>query len=279
MLWSVLQEKAREQGLPFSTVVAEILHLIVLDALFATPESQSICFQGGTCIHLLYGGYRYSEDLDFAGESINPILAKQIITKSQSNIEKTAIQFLGNGKCEWRFPSALKSRRIYATWFHFQPQGKKQKFRVKMEFASYPIYESKVMAVYSDFDVLQRRPLISGLTTEELLAEKITAVAGRPYIKGRDLFDLWYLSEVLGTSIELQLVKSKFQDYQVPQPKLDLEQKLIDFSAKALTAEMERFLPHRYRQQLQEKNYEGIRQVAIDIMKSVIKAFSSTRKN
>lgn len=67
-LWSSLNDKAAEQGLPLSPVVAEIMHLSALDAIFYLPESQQICFQGGTCIHLLYGGYRYSEDLGFAGE-------------------------------------------------------------------------------------------------------------------------------------------------------------------------------------------------------------------
>jgi len=57
-----------------------------------------------------------------------------------------------------------------------------------MKFAHYPIYEPKVMSVHSDLAVLQFCPLIIGLTAEELLAEKITAVAGRPYIKDRDLF-------------------------------------------------------------------------------------------
>lgn len=279
MLWPILYEKAREQGLPLSTVVAEVFHLIVLDALFAIPESQWICFQGGTSIHLLYGGYRYSEDLDFAGETINPTLAQRLITRSQSKIEKTVIQLLGQGQCDWEFPSPLTDRRVCAFWFHFQPKGKQQKFRVKMEFARYPVYESKVASVHSDLDVLQFHPLITGLTTEELLAEKITAVGGRPHIKGRDLFDLWYLSEVLATSLQFELVKRKLQDYHVNLSRLGLEQKLTNYKAETLTAEMKRFLPQRYRRQLQQSNYEGILKTAMQIMQSVMMAFSPPRKS
>jgi hypothetical protein len=51
MIWPVLKEKAQEQGLPLTTVTAEVLHLVVLDVIFGVPESQSICFQGGTSIH------------------------------------------------------------------------------------------------------------------------------------------------------------------------------------------------------------------------------------
>ena len=170
MSWSILLEKAREQELPLSTVVAEVLHLIVLDGLFANPRSQSICFQGGTSIHLLYGGYRYSEDLDFASDIITADLSQRLVAKSQSGIEKTTIQILGQGQCEWRFPSSSKARRVHPFWFSFQPQGKQQKYRVKIEFAGYPVYESKIITVQSDLDVLQRRPLVAGLTVIELLA-------------------------------------------------------------------------------------------------------------
>jgi hypothetical protein len=37
-------------------------------------------FSGGTSIHLLYGGYRYSEDLSFAGSAI-PESARSHIRK------------------------------------------------------------------------------------------------------------------------------------------------------------------------------------------------------
>lgn len=271
MLIPVLQEKAQEQGLPLTTVVAEVLHLIVLDSLFAIPESQDICFQGGTSIHLLYGGYRYSEDLDFAGKSITTPLLKQLMAKSRSTIDKSTIQFLGQGSCEWRLPSFSTDRRIHAVWFLFRPQGRQQKYRVKLEFARYPVYEPKVMPVQSDLDVLQRRPLVTGLSQNELLAEKIAAVTGRPYVKARDLFDLWYLFEVLGTSVDETLIRRKLQDYRVDASKSKVEQKLQQFRTEALSAEMDRFLPQRYRQQLQKNDYDRIRESVIGIVQSAIR--------
>jgi len=105
-MWSHLREKAAEEGLPLIRVVAEVLHLVALDAIFALKESQLISFQGRTCLHLLYGSYRYSEDLDFAGEKISYVLAIQIVKKASSAIEKGIIQVLGQGECQWRFPSA-----------------------------------------------------------------------------------------------------------------------------------------------------------------------------
>ena len=274
MLWPILQEKAREQRLPLAIVAAEVLHLVVLEALFARPESQAIAFQGGTSIHLLHGGYRYSEDLDFAGEHLEPSLAHRLVTASQSNVEKAAVQWLAGGQCEWRFPSPSTDRRVCAFWFSFQPNGQRRKFRVKMEFAHYPVYAPQVLAVRSDLDVLQRFPLVYGLSPEELLAEKMAAVAGRPYVKGRDLFDLWYLSEILGASVEAPLLEKKLRDYRVPPASSELRQKLTMYCPEALTAEMERFLPERYRRLLQKGDYEIVRQVAVQSMEPVLAAFS-----
>lgn len=278
MIWPILKEKAKEQGLPLSTVVGEALHLLVLDVLFALPDSRSICFQGGTSIHLLYGGYRYSEDLDFAGAGINLELTQKLITKSRREIEKNIALLLGHGECRWNYPQDRASKRIYEYWMDFQPDGKRQRYRVKMEFARYPVYQEKILPVKSDFDVMQRRPLVTGLTLSELLAEKITAAAGRPYIKGRDIFDLWYLSEVLGENVDSSLVERKFMDYRVSWSKSGLKKKLSVVDAKNLASEMNRFLPKRYRQQLSRDGYGIVRHTAAGLMDKVGEALSAIRK-
>jgi predicted nucleotidyltransferase component of viral defense system len=275
MIWPILKDKALKQRLPLSTVVAEVFHLIVLDAVFAVPESQHICFRGGTSIHLLYGGYRFSEDLDFAGKNLDGKLAQKIITKSRSDIEKNIVQLLGNGKCEWRFPSVHTKAKMNPYWLSFQPEGKRMKYRIKMEFANFPVYHSKVIPAKSDFKVLHRHPLVSGLAPEELLAEKITATLGRIYFKGRDSFDLWYLSEVLGVSLDMPLVRKKFNDYHMTCSEPKIEKRLAELKSYDLHAEMNRFLPQRFRQQLQKDNYQVIRHSCVNVMEEVKKVFVS----
>lgn len=268
-MWPYLKEKAAEEGLPLSRVVAEVLHLVALDAIFALKESQLICFQGGTCLHLLYGGYRYSEDLDFAGEKISFELATQIVKKASSVIERGIIQVLGSGECQWRFPSASKASRNFSYWLLFQPAEVRQKFRLKMELARYPFYRPKVLPVKSDLDFLKRRPLVTGLSAEELLAEKVAAVLGRPYLKGRDIFDLWYLAEVIVAPLDSSLIRKKLIDYDVPWSKSYFKRRYNEITREDLSGEMSRFLPQRYRQQLASDDYEVIRSKALQIMEQV----------
>lgn len=269
-LWSNLHEKAAEQGLPLSTIVAEIMHLTALDALFSLPESQQICFQGGTCIHLLHGGYRYSEDLDFAGSFIDRELTKRIIESSRSTVEKGMIQLLGRGESEWRSPRKLPNPRVFSYWYLFRPQESRIKFRLKIEFGQYPVYEPKAYPVISELDLLNKRTLVMGSTPKELFIEKVMAVIGRPYFKGRDLFDVWYLSEVLKAPWDAKLAEKKLRDYGELPVRNMVEEKLRNASPSLLSNEMNRYLPQRYRRQLEHLGYREIRESALGAVRDVL---------
>ena len=269
-LWSTLHEKTAEQELPLSTVAAEIMHLTALDALFSMPESQQICFQGGTCIHLLHGGYRYSEDLDFAGSFINLELTRKIVEKSRSTVEKGMIQLLGQGESEWRSPRKMPNPRVFTYWYIFRPQGSRVKFRLKIEFGRYPVYESKVYPVMSELDLFNKRTLVKGATPKELFIEKVMAVIGRPYFKGRDLFDVWYLSEVLKAPWDAKLMAKKLHDYGERPVLKTVEEKLRRVSPSLLSNEMSRFLPQRYRRQLKPLGYREIRESALSAVRTAL---------
>ena len=269
-LWSSLHDKAAEQGLPLSTVVAEIMHLTALDALFSLPESQHICFQGGTCIHLLHGGYRYSEDLDFAGSFIEQELTRKIIKKSRSSVEKGMVQLLGQGESEWRSPRKMPNPRVFTYWYLFRPQGSRFKFRLKIEFGRYPVYEPKVYPIMSNLDLFNKRTLVLGATPKELFIEKVIAVIGRPYFKGRDLFDIWYLNEVLKAPGDGTLMAKKLRDYEEQPVWETVEEKLRSTSPSLLANEMKRFLPQRYRRQLEASGYMEIRESALGSVKTAL---------
>jgi predicted nucleotidyltransferase component of viral defense system len=271
MLWTTLTEKAAEAQLPLSTIAAEALHLAILEGLFGAAESAPANFQGGTAIHLLHGGYRFSEDLDFAGADLTWPAAEVLINKAQPGTEKLVTQMLGLGRHSWQLPPAKKKRRIYAAWYSFQPQGQQQKFHVKIECAHYPVYQPQPLAVRSSLDVLQRMPLVSGLPARELLTEKITAVLGRAYVKGRDLFDLWYFREILRTPIEAELLRTKLSDYQVSWTKKAITAKLKNYSHEALAREMRNFLPMPHRRLLEKDGFRAIRLSAEKVMNEAMR--------
>lgn len=259
-----LREQAAEEGVPLSIVAAECLHVIVLDALFADPDSEVMAFQGGTCLHLVHGGYRYSEDLDLTGRDLDSDAAARVIERARPEVERLAVQVLGEGEYGWK-PARMRDR-LSTYWFHFTPQPTGERIRVKIELARFPAYRAEVFPVRSPLDLLERRPLVTALPPSELLAEKVTAVLGRRYVKGRDLFDLWFLDAVLQAPLDRELLRHKLDDYGVAVSRQRVEERLAAVTAADLGAEMERFLPQRQRTQLGGQGYRAVRDRARGVL-------------
>lgn len=89
MAWSDVEREAANQGISARLVAMEAMHAVVLDELYSHPASAELNFHGGTCIRMVWGGYRYSEDLDFASlldetaltemmESLRPRLERRL---------------------------------------------------------------------------------------------------------------------------------------------------------------------------------------------------------
>jgi predicted nucleotidyltransferase component of viral defense system len=268
-----LREQAAAEGVPLSIVAAESLHVIVLDALFAHPDSEAMAFQGGTCLHLVHGGYRYSEDLDLTGRDLGGDAAARIIDRARPQVERLAVQVLGPGEHGWKPPRV--GERLSIHWYHFTPRPTGQRIRVKIEFARYPAYRAEVLPVRSPLDLLERRPLVTALPPSELLAEKVTAVLGRRYLKGRDLFDLWFLDAVLRAPLDRELLARKLDDYGVAASRQRIEERLAAVAAADLGAEMERFLPQRQRTQLGAQGYRDVRERAREVIEAAARIMES----
>ena len=57
---------------PFKkNLLREYLQYKILEAIFDSPLAGKLTFMGGTCIHIVHGSPRFSEDLDFDNQSIS----------------------------------------------------------------------------------------------------------------------------------------------------------------------------------------------------------------
>ena len=52
-------------------LLREYLQYKILEAIFESPLADRLTFMGGTCIHMVHGSPRFSEDLDFDNSGIN----------------------------------------------------------------------------------------------------------------------------------------------------------------------------------------------------------------
>ncbi|MFN3762592.1 MAG: nucleotidyl transferase AbiEii/AbiGii toxin family protein [Anaerolineae bacterium] len=189
--------------------VREYLQARILGALQRAGAMIPLAFHGGTCLRFLYASARHSEDLDFALER------ERHRYDFRAYLQTVRREFLAEG-----YPVELKvsdQRVVHSAFIRFPG--------LLYELGLSP-YRGEVLAVKVEVDT--NPPAGAGLTTTvvrrhillhlqhhdraSLLAGKLHAVLQRPYLKGRDLYDLlWYLSDPSWPGPNLVLLNNALQ--------------------------------------------------------------------
>ena len=242
-LTDLLKERALNDGVPINVVRKEALQIYALAEIYGRPESQALTLQGGTCLRLVYNGVRYSQDLDFV-TTLEADELDELLKKVGPGLAKMG-PFFG-GQVETR----MQKRTLSPTrWkVYLQAADQRDSTSISLEFARFPAYTLQVATLKPTLE-LPALPLVvvRAETRKEIMADKIVALAGRPYLKGRHVFDLWLLHEQ-GVQLDRTFVHLKCADYGVPPERL--HQRAQDLSPERVKRELERFLPQRLRVQV-----------------------------
>lgn len=177
--------------------LGEITQELVLNSLYNAGFFKVAAFQGGTCLRILYGLNRFSEDLDFA--LLEPD-ADFELKKFLSSITEELRAFGYNIKVEPRparramqnaFLKDDSLGRILAIQ-HRRADGPARALKIKLEVDTNPPDGAVSELKLHDF------PIYFSVTTHDLpslFAGKSHALLCRPYVKGRDWFDfLFYIA-------------------------------------------------------------------------------------
>lgn len=206
---------------------SELLQLIVLQCLYSRPESVDLIFQGGTAIRWCHGSGRYSEDLDFVTHMERSKL-ERLIRGVEAALRREAVAHFGQG----RLAITSREKREAGVVFRiiFDPQNMRGKIMVKMECERLREggrvrtetrvlgMQAAVVYLISRGELCIPRPnsVMVVETLEEILSDKIRALLEHPYLKGRDIYDVWYLREMLGVPIIPEIVEQKLSCYAAP---------------------------------------------------------------
>lgn len=250
-----LQNRALEQGIGVQLLVGECIQLAFLDGLYRDKRSLPIHFQGGTSIRLLHQGWRYSEDLDFACGSTLPADLNDLVVKAAKHTQAVLNQWWGQASLEFHLQEKPGRQGMKTFWIKLKMPGEPKLYRVKLEFAPYPVYQAQAWPTRRAESGLSVLPLVLSESLSELLADKITAFAGRPYIKGRDIFDIWFLTTVLHVHPDIVLLHKKWRDYHIADARQAIQKNLSLITARQLSDEMDRFLPEPERTRLAANGY------------------------
>ena len=174
----------------------EIAQEIALMALSRAGFFKIAVFQGGTCLRILYGLDRFSEDLDFVLDIPNKEFNWDGYIKNMQEEFNTygyLLSVTNKSKLDKVVKSAfLKADSIGGLLILKDTRTNRPILNIKLEIDTNPPVGSKYELKYLDF------PLAYSIQSQDLpslFASKSHALLCRPYSKGRDWYDFsWYIS-------------------------------------------------------------------------------------
>ena len=279
--------KMLNQPFPKKLQQGALLQLILLHTLYSQSGSDQLIFQGGTALRWIYGGQRASEDLDFVS-SMPPSQFRKLLNQALPQTHHLALSQFGMGVFEEKPRHA--SLGSFRTFILFRPNTQREKINVRIEVEQNQSNQSPaprkipMMDCPSVFNVMKEGlltlPYSSSIlvveTPEEILTDKLRALYERPYLKGRDLYDLWLLHSMLGARTHLEQLDRKLKAYIRP---FRVTQKATFFLKKrskkqlldTLETDLRRFLPLSVYKVLETSNFAPIFQSLEEILHPLIR--------
>ncbi|MEI7580015.1 MAG: nucleotidyl transferase AbiEii/AbiGii toxin family protein [bacterium] len=231
-----IKELSNKYKIAESIVAREYFQILFLNELYSKSFAKDIVFKGGTCIRLIYGGERFSEDLDFTVNMSENIFSDKM---------KIFFTHLAN-----TFPITVKEKdSIIGRTFLLTAEitNFDTKLFVKLDFSfREDVLEPTKNIMMSDYPIITSN-YIFALSKNEILAEKIRAIMTRE--KLRDLYDLWILQE-LGATIDLSLINKKLKYYNETFNKDAFIKRLASFKLEDFITDLRPFVPYSQRDKL-----------------------------
>jgi predicted nucleotidyltransferase component of viral defense system len=199
----IIEDRLKEYT-PVSTrdelnALKEITQEIVLCALARANFFKRAAFQGGSCLRIVHGLNRFSEDLDFILLSPDKTFVWEPFLKAlQLEFKLYSLEFdvTDRSKADKAVKMAFLKENSFGKVFVFtHPRGPadKQTIKIKLEIDTNPPGGSEFEKNFITF------PYAFSIVSQDLpslFASKCHALLCRPYVKGRDWFDfVWYVSK------------------------------------------------------------------------------------
>lgn len=207
VLGAKLREYAPANAVEQDNVLQELMQHYVLASLSRAGLFKEAIFHGGTCLRIVNGINRFSEDLDFLLKRPDGNFRWQgYLDAVRKDCLQEGISFEVQDKAE--AASAVRKAflktdsigKLLTLELPFE-RFAARKFRIKLEIDTNPPAGSAFTTSYLTF------PVTAALTTQTLessFALKLHALLCRSYVKGRDWYDfVWYVARGVRPDLEL----------------------------------------------------------------------------
>jgi predicted nucleotidyltransferase component of viral defense system len=174
-----------------------------LVGLSESKLQELLVFKGGTALKRChFADYRFSEDLDFT------LTRKVEFAEIQAALEEVYVRVAEASGIRFSFDREDRQSHINSYTFYLAYQGplpvpNTVKVDITLsEHLVFPVENLPVLRAYEEFtDIPEDRP-VAVYSLQEIVAEKVMALGDRARNEPRDLYDLWYLTEHAGVTLE-----------------------------------------------------------------------------
>jgi predicted nucleotidyltransferase component of viral defense system len=188
-------------------LLREYLQYKILELLFQSNYASKFVFLGGTCLRIVHGNRRFSEDLDFDNFNLAQEDFEDVSQAIKAGLERQGFEvemrnvFRGAYHCYIRFPGLL-----YETGLSGHREAKIL-INLDTEPQGFQFHPESVFL--NQFDVFTN---ILSTPPDLLLSQKIATITQRKRPKGRDFFDTVFLLGKTGPNYEFLEQKLKLSD-------------------------------------------------------------------
>lgn len=177
---------------PFKrNILREYLQYKILELIFNSKLSLKLSFLGGTALRMIYGNTRFSEDLDFDNFGLTKDEFDGLAGIIKAGMEAQGFKLeadttsKGAYRCNIRLPEILFEKGLSG--------HKKEKILIQIDSAAHHFEYSPDRKILNKFDVFLE---IFVTPIDIILSQKIYAALNRKRAKGRDFFDIIFLSSL-----------------------------------------------------------------------------------
>ena len=193
-------------------------------------------FLGGTCLRIVHGNQRFSEDLDFDNRNLSEAEFGEVSANLQKELIELGYEIeiqsviRGAYHCYVKFPNLLFQKGLSGH------TNEKVLIQLDTEPQDYVYQPTEV--IINKFDVFEK---ISSTPLPLLMAQKCYAVLNRKRNKGRDFFDLAFLMS-LQVKPDMTYLKKKLDVTTADELKIRLLNKCKNLDMKTMAQDVEPFL-------------------------------------
>jgi len=209
-------------------LLREYLQYLILSIIFSHKIGRKLSFLEGTCLRIVYGSKRFSEDLDFDNKNLTN---EDFTTLSQfiaRELEKLGFEVeisIVNKRafnCKIKFPKLLQRNNMSGY--------DEEKIMVQVDTFDQQVNYPTESYILNKFDIVKP---ITITPKPIILAQKLWTITNRARAKGRDFYDIIFLLQNTKPDKEFLAVKFGTRDLSKIKEKILIYLETIDFEEVA----------------------------------------------